>query len=71
MHQAPAHLPRRAHAALLSLPGRGVRTCSRPSNERMSKLLWSKDISNHLALWEGGAHDWPGWGKMVRQYLPW
>jgi esterase/lipase superfamily enzyme len=43
----------------------------RPSNEHMSHLLWSKDIHNHLAIWGGETHDWPGWRKMIAQYLPW
>lgn len=43
----------------------------RPSNEKLSKLLWSKDISNHLAIWWGGMHDWPVWREMLQHYLPW
>ncbi|HYO71188.1 MAG TPA: alpha/beta hydrolase-fold protein [Archangium sp.] len=43
----------------------------RPSSENLSKLLWSKDINNHLAIWWGGTHDWPVWRQMIQQYLPW
>ncbi len=43
----------------------------RPSNEQLSKLLWKKDIGNHLAVWQGGTHDWPTWQQMIQQYLPW
>ncbi|HYO53898.1 esterase family protein [Archangium sp.] len=43
----------------------------RPSNENLSKLLWSKDIGNHLAIWGGGTHDWPVWREMIQHYLPW
>ena len=43
----------------------------RPSNEAMSKLLWSKDIGNHLSIWNDETHDWPGWRKMIQHYLPW
>lgn len=43
----------------------------RPSNERLSNLLWKKDIGNHLAIWQGGIHDWPTWREMIKQYLPW
>ena len=41
----------------------------RPSNERMSSLLWKKDIGNHLSIWNGGIHDWPTWREMI-QDLP-
>lgn len=43
----------------------------RPSSENLSKLLWSKDINNHLAIWSGGTHDWPVWRQMIQHYLPW
>ena len=43
----------------------------RPSNERLSKVLWSKDIPNHLAVWSDGTHDWPVWKRMLQHYLPW
>ncbi|MFL5350997.1 esterase family protein [Archangium sp.] len=43
----------------------------RPSNENLSKLLWSKDIGNQLAIWWGGTHDWPVWREMIQHYLPW
>ncbi len=43
----------------------------RPSNERLSSLLWKKDIGHHLAVWEGAPHDWPVWRRMIQQYLPW
>lgn len=43
----------------------------RPSNEAMSQLLWSKGVKNHLAIWNGETHDWPGWLKMFPLYMPW
>lgn len=43
----------------------------RGSNEAMSQLLWSRGVPNQLAIWWGETHDWPGWLKMVRHYLPW
>jgi esterase/lipase superfamily enzyme len=43
----------------------------RGSNEYLSKLLWGKDISNQLAVWNGGVHDWPVWREMISHYLPW
>ncbi|MBK8004615.1 MAG: esterase [Gemmatimonadetes bacterium] len=35
----------------------------------LSALLWSKGIGNALRVWDGHAHDWPYWERMVRLYL--
>jgi esterase/lipase superfamily enzyme len=34
-----------------------------------SGLLWGKGIGNALRIWDGWAHDWPYWERMVRLYL--
>ena len=39
------------------------------SNERLSQLLWEKGIWNALRIWDGQAHDWPFWSKMLALYL--
>jgi esterase/lipase superfamily enzyme len=39
------------------------------NNAAFSGMLWSKGIGNALRVWEGHAHDWPFWEKMLRQYL--
>lgn len=39
------------------------------NNCDFSGLLWSKGIGNALRVWDGSAHDWPYWEKMVRIYL--
>lgn len=49
----------------------GEHDFGRGSNERLSSLLWKKDIGNHLAVWQGETHDWPVWRRMIQQYLPW
>jgi esterase/lipase superfamily enzyme len=41
----------------------------RESNERLSHLLWEKGIGNALRIWDGFAHDWPIWEKMLQLYL--
>ena len=41
----------------------------RANNEWMSRVLWEKGIGNALRLWDGWAHDWPWWHRMVRQYI--
>jgi esterase/lipase superfamily enzyme len=47
--------------------GREDRLC--PSNEELSHLLWQKGIWHALRLWDGFAHDWPIWEKMLQLYL--
>jgi len=39
------------------------------NNAEFSALLWGKGIGNALRVWDGNAHDWPYWEKMVRIYL--
>jgi esterase/lipase superfamily enzyme len=41
----------------------------RESNERLSAVLWTKDIWHALRLWDGFAHDWPVWEHMLQLYL--
>ncbi|RME53426.1 MAG: esterase, partial [Caldilineae bacterium] len=35
-------------------------------NRRLSGILWGKGIGNALREWDGWAHDWPYWQKMVQ-----
>jgi esterase/lipase superfamily enzyme len=39
------------------------------SNEAFSTLLWNKGIGNALRVWDGWAHDWPFWQKMLAMYI--
>lgn len=39
------------------------------NNAEFSGLLWGKGIGNALRVWDGNAHDWPSWERMVRIYL--
>lgn len=41
----------------------------RHQNEELSSVLWSKQIWHALRLWDGWAHDWPWWQRMIRQYI--
>ena len=41
----------------------------RYSSERLSKALWDKGIGNALRLWDGWAHDWQYWEKMLLTYI--
>lgn len=38
-------------------------------NRDLSGKLWSKGIGNALREWDGFAHDWPWWHKMINMYL--
>ncbi len=39
------------------------------NNDEFSGILWQRGIGNALRVWDGHAHDWPYWEKMVRLYL--
>jgi esterase/lipase superfamily enzyme len=38
-------------------------------NRELSGLLWAKGIGNALREWDGFAHDWPVWQRMVAMYI--
>ena len=39
------------------------------NNQELSATLWQKGIGNALRVWDGHAHDWPFWEKMIRRYI--
>ncbi len=39
------------------------------SSQALSHELWGKGIGNALRLWDGWAHDWPYWTKMLHHYI--
>jgi esterase/lipase superfamily enzyme len=39
------------------------------SNRRLSEELWDKGVWHALRVWDGFAHDWPVWEKMLHLYL--
>lgn len=38
-------------------------------NAAFSGRLWERGIGNALRTWEGHAHDWPFWERMIVQYI--
>ncbi len=38
-------------------------------NRELAGKLWSKGIGNALREWDGFAHDWPVWYKMLNMYI--
>lgn len=41
----------------------------RESNERRSRVMWSKGVGDSLRLWDGWSQDWPYWQKMILLYI--
>jgi esterase/lipase superfamily enzyme len=39
------------------------------NNRYLSAELWKKGVGNALRIWDGWAHDWPWWRRMIRQYV--
>lgn len=39
------------------------------NNRWLSGALWGKGIGNALREWDGWAHDWPFWHKMIQLYI--
>ncbi len=39
------------------------------NNREFSRILWEKGIGNALRIWNGHAHDWPIWEKMIGLYI--
>jgi esterase/lipase superfamily enzyme len=37
--------------------------------ENLSGLLWGKDVWHALRVWDGQAHDWPAWQRMLQHYV--
>lgn len=65
--QEPSRLEALRHQDIILAVGRDDSLCD--SNERLSRVLWSKDIWHALRLWDGLAHDWPVWHQMIRLYV--
>ena len=41
----------------------------RYASEVLSTILWNREIGNALRIWDGWAHDWPWWEKMIKLYI--
>lgn len=39
------------------------------NNRWFSEVLWGKNIWHALRVWDGWAHDWPWWQKMIQMYI--
>ncbi|MCS6976041.1 MAG: alpha/beta hydrolase-fold protein [Gemmatales bacterium] len=63
----PARLEALRRIDIILAVGRDDPLCA--SNQRLSGVLWEKGIGNALRIWDGWAHDWPYWEKMLRLYI--
>jgi esterase/lipase superfamily enzyme len=39
------------------------------NNEELLRILWGKNIWHALRVWDGWAHDWPYWQRMLPMYV--
>ena len=39
------------------------------TNRQLSDAFWSKGIWHAMRWWDGWAHDWPYWSKMIQLYI--
>ena len=39
------------------------------NNVHLSNTLWSRGIWHAFRPWDGWAHDWPYWERMIREYI--
>ncbi|MDQ6886654.1 MAG: alpha/beta hydrolase-fold protein [Gemmatimonadota bacterium] len=42
---------------------------ARANNEELSATLHSKGVPHALRIWDGWAHDWPYWTRMIQLYI--
>jgi len=63
----PARLQALRRMDIILAVGRDDSLCS--SNAHLSQILWEKGIWHALRIWDGFAHDWPVWEKMLKLYI--
>lgn len=39
------------------------------SNDRLSQILWGKNVWHALRVWNGWTHDWPYWRRQIEMYI--
>ena len=63
----PERLARHRGQELIFAVGNGDRLVHQ--NRELSGKLWGKGIGNALREWDGFAHDWPVWHRMINLYI--
>ncbi len=62
-----ARLDRFRRQDIILAIGEHDRMCD--DNRELSATLWNKGIGNALRIWDGWAHDWPYWQRMLGHYI--
>lgn len=62
----PARLAAFHRQDIILAIGRDDPSCG--NNGDFSGILWRQGIGNALRIWDGWAHDWPWWERMIRLY---
>ena len=63
----PARLADLRRQDIILAVGKGDRLAAQ--NRALSAALWAKGVGNALREWDGFAHDWPVWDKMLNLYV--
>lgn len=63
----PARLAAFHRQDIILAIGRDDPSCG--NNSEFSGILWRQGIGNALRIWDGWAHDWPYWERMIRLYV--
>lgn len=65
------HEPERLHALQEQdiILATGREDTLMPSARALSAALWERGIGNALREWDGRAHDWPFWQRMITHYI--
>ncbi len=67
MHNCPDHLARVRNLDIIFPIGR--EDTAYHNNLAFSQVLWDKNVWHALREWDGFAHDWPVWEKMILLYI--
>lgn len=63
----PAQIERLRQLEIIMAIGRDDPAAT--TNAQLSDALWSKGVWHAMRWWDGWAHDWPWWQKMIQIYL--
>jgi esterase/lipase superfamily enzyme len=63
----PARLEAFRRQDIIFVVGQDDPSCQ--NNRELSAVLWQQGIGNALRIWDGWAHDWPYWERMIRLYI--
>jgi esterase/lipase superfamily enzyme len=65
--QDPGRLEACRRQDIILVVGQDDSACG--NTREFSGILWRKGVGNALRVWDGWAHDWPYWERMIRLYV--